>query len=88
MERDRISRVAIMSALKQIAEHTEEELEKKGYGTYASIHEVLGVVTEEYIEMSEAVHKNDHTALKEELLDIATACHFAIACLDSGTLDW
>jgi hypothetical protein len=87
-KREQISMKAVRDSLSQIGQKTEYRLVQKGHGTLASSHEILGVVSEEYHELVEAVKKNDREALKEELLDIAVACHFAVACIDSGTLDW
>jgi NTP pyrophosphatase (non-canonical NTP hydrolase) len=63
-------------------------LEQKGYGTFSSRHEILGVVTEEYKEFIDAVHSKDYENMKEELLDIAVACVFGFTCIDENTIDW
>jgi hypothetical protein len=34
-------------------------LEEKGYGTMASMHEIMGIVTEEYHELIEDLHQNN-----------------------------
>jgi hypothetical protein len=61
----------------------------KGYGTFASTHEILGVLQEEMHELLTAVHENaSHEELIEELTDIAVGATFAIACINSKTLDW
>lgn len=51
-----------------------KRLEEKGLGIFVSPHEILGVITEEYKELIDAVHKNDN--VKGELLDIAVAAIF------------
>lgn len=63
-------------------------LSKKGLGTFSSIHEILGVTTEEYYEFVESVHKKDHGNIKQELLDIAVACVFGVACMEQRSLEW
>lgn len=65
-----------------------KSLIKKGHGTFSSIHEISGVITEECAEFYEAIKLNNHALIKQELLDIAVACHFAIACINENTLDW
>lgn len=65
-----------------------ERLEEKGHGAWLSRHEILGFVTEEYDELVGAVHEKSLEEVKEELKDIGVACTFAIACIDSKTLDW
>jgi NTP pyrophosphatase (non-canonical NTP hydrolase) len=64
------------------------KLNEKGYGTFSSRHEILGVVTEEYHEFVEAVHKKDHVEMKNELIDIAVGCIFSAACIEEKTIDW
>ena len=61
---------------------------EKGDGTAASYHEVLGFITEEYMELIDAVRKNNVREIKSELIDIAVACVFGVACIDAGTMDW
>ncbi len=87
--RQDISTEKIELALSQIRHHTGLELYRKGSGTFVSSHEILGTVTEEYFEVVEAVRSNSqkHFKLKEELLDLATACQFAIACIDSDIVE-
>lgn len=48
------------------------------YGGFASTHEALGVITEEYDELREAIKENDMQAVMREALDIAAAaCRLA-----------
>ncbi len=88
MNREQITSNNIERALNNISIHTNYTLQEKGKGTFSSIHEILGVLEEEYSEIKEAVHKNNYKAIELELLDLATTCQFAIACINSGTLDW
>lgn len=51
------------------------------YSDYTSTHEAMGVITEEYAELIEAVRANDLTAVRSEALDIAAAAiRLAMAC--------
>ena len=51
------------------------------YGAPYSSHESLGVITEEYHELVEAVRCNASSSIAEEALDIAAACiRLAEAC--------
>ena len=86
--RAEIQKEAIKQALIRINIRTESVLKEKGSASFSSSHEILGVITEEYNELIEAVHKNDQQLLLYELLDLATACQFAIACINERTLDW
>jgi len=63
-------------------------LEQKGYGGFASIHEILGIIAEEYKELIDAVQANDIEGVMNELKDIGVACHFGIASRRADTLDW
>jgi uncharacterized protein YciW len=83
-----IEKEKVSDVLLQIDQHTSIILKEKGYGSFSSIHEISGVLAEEYHEAIEAVHRNDTLSLKQELLDIAAVCQFAIACIDKKTLDW
>jgi phosphoribosyl-ATP pyrophosphohydrolase len=65
-----------------------DRLAQKGCGTFASRHEILGVVTEEYSEFVNAVHGKDREEMKSELIDIAVACIFGLVCLQENTVDW
>ena len=88
MNREEIWSEYVDGALGQIKDHTNLKIAEKGPHTFASIHEISGILTEEYDEMKEAIHSNDYQRIKEELLDIATVCHFGIACIDAKKLDW
>lgn len=63
-------------------------LETKGYGSFVSSHEVLGMIAEEYEELLDAVHDNDWDQLDKELLDLAVGATFSLACLRNGGLEW
>lgn len=76
------------SAIKIIRDKLEMRLEEKGYHTYASIHEISGLMNEEYNEMKEAVHDNDQQHLKKELVDIAVTAIWGIVSIESDGLDW
>ncbi len=61
---------------------------EKGDHVFVSSHEALGVISEEYHELVEAVHKSDHNEMESELIDLMVAAAFALACLNQGTYDW
>lgn len=55
------------------------------YGEFASSHEALGVLTEEYHELIEAIQGNRVDRMRQEALQVAAvALRFAEACEDSG----
>ncbi len=88
MIREKITAENLESSLEMIRNHTRDVIVRKGDGTMASIHEVAGVLQEEFVEFGDAVRGNDNNARLHELLDIATATHFAIACIIQGSLEW
>ena len=44
------------------------------YGDFASTHEALGVMCEEWGELQEAIRSNNFDAIHRECLDLAAAC--------------
>jgi NTP pyrophosphatase (non-canonical NTP hydrolase) len=89
MEREEITPYKIEKSVDFVKDRLNKTLEKKGYGTLASTHEILGVLEEEMHELLLAIHGNavdDEVA--EELADIAVGAIFAIACIGSQTIDW
>lgn len=63
-------------------------LKEKGWGSFTSVHEILGIVTEETSkELVDAVHANSLQDVKRELLDIAVACVFGVACIEQGVIE-
>lgn len=78
-----------VNALEEVDEKLSRRMLQKGMGTYASIHEILGIVQEEVTEYQEEVHaKNDREAQVQELIDIAVGAIWGIASIRSGGVDW
>jgi NTP pyrophosphatase (non-canonical NTP hydrolase) len=50
------------------------EKARSRYGEYASLHEILGVLEEEFLELKMACHKSDWQEMREEMIDIAAVC--------------
>lgn len=64
-------------------------LREKGNHSLASSHEILGMITEEYHELIEAIKKNSHKAvLVNELLDLAVAAVFGATCIAEERTHW
>lgn len=64
-----------------------ERLNEKGFGTFASTHELLGIITEEYFELVEAIKLNDKIKIRHELIDLGVASTFGLACLAEGKIE-
>ena len=88
MSRLLIPQEALEKSIKEISDKTDFRLKQKGYHAWQSTHEILGIITEEYWELQEAIKNNDINAIKKELIDIGVACHFGITCINEKTLDW
>lgn len=86
--RIQIDQEALDTSIQEIADKTDYRINQKGRGAWQSTHEVLGVITEEYWELQEAIKNNNLEQVKKELMDIAVACHFGITCINEQTLDW
>lgn len=88
MDRIQLTDKQVMDAVEKTVEKLKFRLEQKGYGTFASRHEILGVITEEYKEFVDAVHSKNYDDMKEEIMDLAVGCIFGLACFDEKTVDW
>ena len=78
----------ISSALSDVKKKLLQRLKEKGKGTFASSHEIEGILGEEFDEFKQAVHDNAPISIRSELADIAVGCIFGIACIDAETMDW
>jgi NTP pyrophosphatase (non-canonical NTP hydrolase) len=87
MERLQLTEKQVMEAVEKTVEKLRFRLKQKGYGTFASRHEILGVITEEYKEFVDAVHSKNYDEMKSEITDLAVGCIFGLACLEEETID-
>jgi len=58
---------------------------------FASVHEILGLITEEYLELCEAVHTDkseDREKIYNELMDIMVGCLWGLLSISQKTIDW
>ncbi len=85
--RPQITDREIEAGFKFLNRRYERARKKKGRAAFASIHEILGKVTEEYTEMVEAVHKGDKRETELELADIAIACLWGIVSIRAKKVD-
>jgi len=83
-----INNDSIDLSTKQLIDNLNSQLKKKGNHTFTSTHEIAGVITEEYHEMLHELINNNMENYKQELLDIAVACLFGVACINQNTLDF
>jgi NTP pyrophosphatase (non-canonical NTP hydrolase) len=57
-------------------------LAKHGPGAYVDGHHALGIITEEWKELVDALQAGDQKEVRKELFDVAIAALFAIASMD------
>ncbi len=88
MDRTQLTDEQVMKAVDKTVEKLKFRLKQKGYGTFASKHEILGVITEEYKEFVDAVHSKNYEEMKSEIIDLAVGCIFGLACFEEETIDW
>jgi len=56
------------------------------YGSFKSTHEGLGVITEEYHELIEAIRGNYSESVRQEAIQVAAAClRLANQCRETGS---
>lgn len=88
LNRPTISVEMIDNSISGLREKILSRLIEKGDGSFASIHEGLGIIAEEYAELIDEVRANDYDGICRELLDIEVACVFLRTCLKQNTMDW
>lgn len=84
LNRPEVTTAEIEDGIKDVVNKLQMRLEKKGYGSYASRHEILGIITEEYQELTEAVRDDSTKGYYEysmECLDMAVAGIFGYICM-------
>lgn len=74
------ARAAIESLIPIITEKYAARCKKHGTQSFASSHEMLGVLTEEYYELLTAIHAGDRDAIRSEAMDLLqVALHWLVA---------
>lgn len=81
----------VKRSMEELERNIKRRLEEKGRGSFASSHEILGIITEEYQELIQEITKHGEwkrVNVCNELMDIAVACVFGAACIEAGAVDW
>jgi len=76
--------IAVLKLQKEVA----RRLNEKGRDSFASRHEILGVITEEYYELIGAVESKSLADVEDELFDLAVAAVISAASTMAGKVDW
>lgn len=87
-ERPLVDNEQIKDAIDDMRQVMQRRLEEKGRGAFLSRHEILGIIEEEYSELVGAVTEPDMAPVVDELLDVAVACLFGVACIKGDFCDW
>lgn len=79
MQRPEISDESILKAIEFLTRELARRMEQHGRGAFASAHESLGDLTEEYYELIGAIQSNDVVKIGEETADVAVSALWALA---------
>lgn len=79
MPRVNITDTEVIDAVKVIQHHILEQRRRRGDHNFATSHEVLGLLHEEMIELTDAIRFNHHATIKEELIDVAVVATYGYA---------
>ena len=88
MNRVLVTEENINKAMDILKYHLERRLKEKGYGTFASTHEIYGIMQEEVDELKEAMRYNHPDEFMGELEDVGVVALFGIACIIQKDMDW
>ena len=84
--REKINPIEIEEAFKIIKDVFYIKLKEKGDGSFASTHEIIGLIDEEFNELRDTCHENNIDHFAYELIDIAVIAIFGYACILSDTI--
>lgn len=81
MNRLPVPESVVQLAMDDILSQIDKKILKHGDGAYHGPHEGLGIITEEYWELIEAVKGNYRPDIKAEMMDVAVAALWAYASM-------
>ena len=87
MNRIKIKKRYVKRAIRVLRDKIKYRMKQKGPQSYASVHEALGIIAEEYKELIDAIQSNNRKHTMDEMIDVAVGCIFAYACNEAGGLD-
>ncbi len=86
MPRNQITKQEIKKGVADFHKALLKALDKKGYGAFASSHEVYGILDEEYEELKREFHSDNKSKQADELLDVAISALFGYICIKTKKL--
>lgn len=78
----------IDDSLRKLRKAIIKRLGEKGYGSFASTHEIYGVLAEEVGELEDELKANNVDKFADELMDVAVTVVFGHACIKTHELDY
>lgn len=88
MSRTELTADDINIAIGKLQKEVARRLNEKGKESFASRHEILGVIAEEYHELIDAVTSKPSSDVEDELFDLAAGAVISVACIMAGKVDW
>jgi hypothetical protein len=85
--RQAVSGEATLKASELLVKAIEKRVTQKGIGTFVSNHEIIGVLTKEYLKLAEAVISNKIDSIKEELVSILSESFWALSSIENDSVD-
>ena len=89
--RKKIPTTLVSDTVSQLQHRIYLKVKEFGNHAYASRHEILGQLQEEFAELTEAVQKDkskDKIEIRSELMDIAVGCIWGVLSIDTKSIDW
>lgn len=83
-QRPKLENKNIQKSISEVSGAFKRKLNSKGKGALISPMEILGKLTEEYYEVENEVHNKKIHDLKNELMDVAVVCLWAIASIEQS----
>lgn len=79
--RPQISEEVLLKTLEEVTKNVGTKIQRKGRGVYVSHHEALGIITEEYKELIDAVQSNNPVEVASEMMDVAVGAIWGLASM-------
>lgn len=83
-KRKQLTKKHVTAALDRVKKQLSAKIAKRGMGRYGSVHEIYGIVAEEFDkELLDAMHANNYTEFENELVDVIIGCLWGLASMKS-----
>ena len=75
----KVTKAELEEVLDQAVERLKERIRRRKGKCYVNRHEALGKITEEYLELNDAIRSEKRKGINSETLDVAEACLYFAA---------